>query len=86
MKIGKIQDNFKISGKVPFMNEILNSLERIEESSGEQFCKTMTGMLSGPQAEKEFNWDMTLATKAGVNLMSNNGLTCLTRMAGRVWP
>ena len=64
--IGTTDAIFQQAGKQDSVKHLLNSLERIEESSGEQFCKTVTGMLSGPQAMQEFNQDMTLAKEVGV--------------------
>uniref|UniRef100_T2MCW3 PAB-dependent poly(A)-specific ribonuclease subunit 2 n=1 Tax=Hydra vulgaris TaxID=6087 RepID=T2MCW3_HYDVU len=62
---------------------LLNSFERIDNSSGEHFCKTITCMLLGPQAVEESKQEITLDTEAGVIWMSSNGSTCLAAISGR---
>ncbi|XP_065667917.1 uncharacterized protein LOC136088170 [Hydra vulgaris] len=44
---------FQQAGKQNSDRHLLNSFENIDDSSGEHFCKMITGMLSGPQAVEE---------------------------------
>ena len=48
--MGTTEAVFQLEGKEDSAKHLLNNLERIADSSGEQFCKVMTGILSGPEA------------------------------------
>jgi hypothetical protein len=58
LNIGITQDNFKRFGKVPFMNDLLNSLERIFENSELKSIRMFVGMLFGPIDFLGFNLDI----------------------------
>ena len=62
MKEGTTEGHFQHEGKEDSTKHLLNSLERIDDSSGEHLCKTITGILSGPEAVEELSLEMTLAT------------------------
>jgi hypothetical protein len=84
LKIGTTDAVFQQAGKQDSDKHLLNSFESIDDSSGEHFCKTTTGMLSGPQTVEESKQEITLDTEAGVIRMSSNGSTCLLAISGRM--
>ena len=84
LKIGITDAAFQQAGKQDSEKHLLNSFEKIDDSSGEHFCKTLTGMLSGPQAIEESKREITLDTEAGVIRMLSNGSTCLTGISGKM--
>ena len=83
LEIGITDAAFQQAGKQDSDKHLLNSLESMDESSGEHLCKTTTGMLSGPQAVEESKQEITLDTEAEVMRMSSKGSTCLTAMSGK---
>ena len=84
MKIGITDAAFQQAGKQDSDKHLLNSFESIDDSSGEHFCKTITGMLSGSQAVEESKKKIALDTEAGMIRMSSNGSTWLLAISGRM--
>ena len=66
LKAGTTLAHFQQSGKEDSVKHLLKSFERIDDSSGQHFFKTIAGMLSGPEAVEEFSFKIARDTKEGV--------------------
>ena len=62
LKTGITEGSFQQEGKQDSARHFLKSLVKIGESSGEHFCKTMTGIPSGPVALEESRSEIIEAT------------------------
>ena len=86
MKTGITGGSFQQEGKQDFARQFLKSFVRIGESSGEHFCKTMTGIPSGPVAFEESRSEIIEATAITEKLTWLKIWLVLIGKSGRVAP
>ena len=72
MNAGTTDAHFQQEAKEESRKHLLNSFESTGDNSGEHICKTIAGILSGPEADEVSSLKIALATEPGViQILSN---------------